>query len=255
MKTLKCMAVAMMGVGVLSSCSNKDNQLSSDAKIESFTFDTSVEANQIVRSQPELSGMAYSFVVYPWADGEAMAALVPTIVVSQGATYTSSGSYGDNGLTYVVTAEDKETSNTYTVAAKGSIYDTYAGLLDVSMSGDDLVTDVPYDIVLKKGTPSKSVSVFIQNFQLEILGATVNLGDIQISDCPIELTDAGCKFSGELDLGNITVPVGAQQITVPCVVNAVDATVDIAGNFELPLSITVAGIMTVDAHFTGAIKQ
>ncbi len=170
--------------------------------------------------------MAYSFVVYPWADGEAMAALVPTIVVSQGATYTSSGSYGDNGLTYVVTAEDKETSNTYTVAAKGSIYDTYAG-----------------------------VSVFIQNFQLEILGATVNLGDIQISDCPIELTDAGCKFSGELDLGNITVPVGAQQITVPCVVNAVDATVDMAGNFELPLSITVAGIMTVDAHFTGAIKQ
>ena len=97
--------------------------------------------------------------------------------------------------------------------------------------------------------------MFIQNFQLEILGATVNLGDIQISDCPIELTDAGCKFSGELDLGNITVPVGAQQITVPCVVNAVDATVDMAGNFELPLSITVAGIMTVDAHFTGAIKQ
>ena len=172
--------------------------------------------------------MAYSFVVYPWADGEAMAALVPTLVVSQG---------------------------TYPVAAKGLIFVTYAGLLDVSMSGDDLVTDVPYDIVLKKGTPSKSVSVFIQNFQLEILGATVNLGDIQISDCPIELTDAGCKFSGELDLGNITVPVGAQQITVPCVVNAVDATVDMAGNFELPLSITVAGIMTVDAHFTGAIKQ
>lgn len=64
----------------------KDKQLSRDAKIESFTFDTSVEANQIVRSQPELSGMAYSFVVYPWADGEAMAALVPAIVVSQGAT-------------------------------------------------------------------------------------------------------------------------------------------------------------------------
>ncbi len=34
MKTLKFMAVAMMGVGVLSSCSNKDKQLSRDLKLK-----------------------------------------------------------------------------------------------------------------------------------------------------------------------------------------------------------------------------
>lgn len=254
MKTLTCMAVAMMGLVTLSSCS-KDTKLNGDAKIESFTFDTSVEANQIVKSQPELSGTAYSFVVYPWADAEAMSKLVPTIVVSKGATYTTNGSYDGQGMTYVVTSEDKNASTTYTVSAKGSIYNTYAGLLNVTMNGSELATDVPYDIVLQKGTAAKSVTVFIQNFQLSVLGSVVDLGDVQIPDCPIELTDTGCKFAGTLDLGNITVPLAGQQLTVPCVVNVTEATVDMAGNFDLPLAITVASIMNVDAHFTGSIKK
>lgn len=89
-----------------------------EAKILSFTFDPSVEANAVVISEPVIDEAAktISFDVTP--DGD-VTALVPTITISEGAVLSpASGEAQDfsSPVTYTVLSEDGKTSVAYTVS-------------------------------------------------------------------------------------------------------------------------------------------
>lgn len=93
---------------------------SSEANILSFTFDTSVEANAGVISQPVIdeTNAAITFRV---EEGSSVTALVPTIEVSAGATVSPvSGeavSFASGSATFTVVAEDG-TTKVYTVSCE-----------------------------------------------------------------------------------------------------------------------------------------
>ena len=93
---------------------------SSEANILSFTFDTSVEANAGVISQPVIdeTNAAITFRV---EEGSSVTALVPTIEVSAGATVSpASGeavSFASGSATFTVVAEDG-TTKVYTVSCE-----------------------------------------------------------------------------------------------------------------------------------------
>lgn len=248
------LAASCLLVG-LSSCNdekNEDPPLSKEAQITSFTFDTSKEGNEIVTSQPVANGNTFTFTVNGMADGLDMGLLSPTIVVSDGATYSFSGSF-PSGMTYTVTAEDQTTTNTYTAICTGSMFDVYSGLLDVSMLGTELAKDLPYNISLEKESAT-SVSVYIADFTIKILGMDIPLGDVEIGGCEVTKVDNHYTFNGSLDLGTINVPVGEAQLPADCVVNVVDASV-IDGTFTLPLKIDVlvngTTPLPVEANFVG----
>ena len=89
-----------------------------EAKILSFTFDPSVEANAVVISEPVIDEAAktISFDVTP--DGD-VTALVPVVTVSEGATLSpASGEAQDfsSPVIYTVLSEDGKTSVAYTVS-------------------------------------------------------------------------------------------------------------------------------------------
>lgn len=100
---------------------------SSEAKITKFVFDEKVaDVNSAVMVQPEINEQtkAITFTVSETANAEDLAALVPTVEVSEKATVTpGSGVAQDfsNGKTvkYTVEAEDG-TTVVYTVSVKGS---------------------------------------------------------------------------------------------------------------------------------------
>lgn len=97
---------------------------SSEANILSFTFDTSVEANAGVISQPVIDE-ANATITFKVEEGSSVTALVPTIEVSAGATVTpASGeavSFASGSATFTVVAEDG-TSKNYTVSCnQGSL--------------------------------------------------------------------------------------------------------------------------------------
>ena len=110
-------AAAVIGI---TSCKPVE-ELSQEAKITSFTFDTSIEANSIVTSQPVIEGNNISFTVSHDATSEQLSALVPTITVSENATVSpASGSavdFSKGAVTFTVTAEDGETTASYTATA------------------------------------------------------------------------------------------------------------------------------------------
>ena len=93
---------------------------SSEANILSFTFDTSVEANAGVISQPVIdeTNAAITFRV---EEGSSVTALVPTIEVSAGATVSpASGeavSFASGSATFTVVAEDG-TTKVYTASCE-----------------------------------------------------------------------------------------------------------------------------------------
>ncbi len=93
---------------------------SSEANILSFTFDTSVEANAGVISQPVIdeTNAAITFRV---EEGSSVTALVPTIEVSAGATVTpgsgTSVSFANGSATFTVVAEDG-TTKVYTASCE-----------------------------------------------------------------------------------------------------------------------------------------
>ena len=97
---------------------------SSEADILSFTFDTSVEANAGVISQPVIDE-ANATITFRVEEGSSTTALVPTIEVSEGATVSpASGkavSFGNGSVRFTVVAEDG-TSKVYTVSCdQGSL--------------------------------------------------------------------------------------------------------------------------------------
>ena len=246
--------IAAIGFIGFTSCDKNDDEspvLSSDAAIESFTFNTFEGENSIVTSQPIIRGTSISFTVDGMADNFDIAALHPTIVVSEGATYSFSGSF-ETGMNYVVTAEDGKTKNSYTATCTGSMFDVYSGTLDVSLPEISLVKDAPYNISLEKESET-TVRVYISDFTIDIesMNATIPLGEVEIGGCTVTKTDNGYVFNGTKDLGTIDVPIFGQIIPAHCVVNVENASV-VDGTFTLPMKIDVLdGVLTVDANFVG----
>lgn len=249
--------IAALSVVCLGSCDNDDDskKLSSEAAITSFVFDTSVEANSIVTSQPVISGNAITFTVDGLADAEDIDALVPTIEVSQGAYVSAfSGSFNLE-MNYTVTAEDGVTQNTYTANCTGSIFDVYSGVLDVVLNGTTLVEDAPYNISLEKQSDTE-LKIYIQDFTITIesMATTIPLGDVEII-CAISETADGYIFEGSEDLGVLEVPILGNTVSAHCVVNVENASV-VDGTLTLPMKIDVLdGAMTVDANFVGTPMQ
>lgn len=96
---------------------------SSEAKITEFTFDS-----KEVISQPVIDGDKITFMVTDTIKPEELAALVPTIKISDKATITpASGVVQDfsSPVTYTVTSEDGIVTTKYTVSisAKKAVYD------------------------------------------------------------------------------------------------------------------------------------
>ena len=93
---------------------------SSEANILSFTFDTSVEANAGVISQPVIDE-TNAAITFRMEEGSSVTALVPTIEVSAGATVTpgsgTSVSFANGSATFTVVAEDG-TTKVYTVSCE-----------------------------------------------------------------------------------------------------------------------------------------
>ncbi len=120
---------------------------SSEANILSFTFDTSVEANAGVISQPVIDE-ANATITFKVEEGSSVTALVPTIEVSAGATVTpASGeavSFASGSATFTVVAEDG-TSKNYTVSCnQGSliVYDFEAWATPEGAMYPDVVNPV-----------------------------------------------------------------------------------------------------------------
>lgn len=95
---------------------------SSEAKILSFTFDKNEAANSIVVSDPVISEeeKTITFLYAGDATAEQLAALVPTIQVSEGAAVDPANGVAQDfsqAVTYTVTAEDGITTAVYTVTA------------------------------------------------------------------------------------------------------------------------------------------
>ena len=113
-----------------------------EAKILSFTFDPSVEANAVVISEPVIDEAAktISFDVTP--DGD-VTALVPVVTVSEGATLSPASGEAQNfssPVTYTVLSEDGRTSVTYTVSIASLMnkYDFEEWVAGVEGQGPDM---------------------------------------------------------------------------------------------------------------------
>lgn len=218
MKSLLFLSTALL-LG-FTSCKPADEQpASKDAEIISFTFDTSVEANSIVTSQPVTEGNAITFTVSSDATDEQLSMLVPTITVSEGATVSpASGTATDfsNGpVTFTVTAEDGVTTSEYTATATRDssgnpdpdtpdfpideqLAGVYKGLLDISLGGNPVGTDIPKNITVAKVNDS-TISLSIQDFSF--MG--IEVGDIQVDSCFLSLSDVPeveYGFTGEQTL-------------------------------------------------------
>ena len=115
---------------------------SSEANILSFTFDTSVEVNAGVISQPVIDE-TNATITFRVEEGSSVTALVPTIEVSAGATVTpgsgTSVSFANGSATFTVVAEDG-TTKVYTASCEmGSLvaYDFETWGVDESQSNEE----------------------------------------------------------------------------------------------------------------------
>ena len=92
---------------------------SSEAKITEFTFDS-----KEVVSQPVIDGTSITFMVTDTIKAEELAALVPTIKISDKATITPASGVAQDfskPVTYTVTSEDGIVTTIYTVAVAGKV--------------------------------------------------------------------------------------------------------------------------------------
>ncbi len=95
---------------------------SSEAKITSFVFDTSNQANKIVTSQPVIDGTNITFNVSDEATAEQLMSLLPTITISDKATITPAVDAAvnfNNEVEYAVTSEDGIYTTKYKVYVAG----------------------------------------------------------------------------------------------------------------------------------------
>lgn len=95
---------------------------SDEALILAFTFDKNEETNAIVVSEPQINEeeKTITFLYAGDATTEQLAALIPTIQVSEGATVDPASGVAQDfsqPVVYTVTAEDEKTTSQYTITA------------------------------------------------------------------------------------------------------------------------------------------
>lgn len=201
----KTMLLMLCAVFTFAACSDDDDPiLGSEAAMISFSFDPSVAANSIVTSQPVIgSDNSITYTVSEQATEAQLATLVPTVVVSAGATYTASGSDFSKEVTYKVVSEDGQTTTQYVVKVPGLTYPieeqvagTYKGLLNVEMLGNSLVVDEPKNITVTKNK-GNAVDLLLTDFSFQ----GMPLGDIQLDSLTVTLDDKGVyTFTGNQGL-------------------------------------------------------
>lgn len=201
----KTMLLMLCTVFTFAACSDDDEPiLGSEAAMISFSFDPSVAANSIVTSQPVIgSDNSITYTVSEQATEAQLATLVPTVVVSSGATYTASGSDFSKEVTYKVVSEDGQTTTQYVVKVPGLTYPieeqvagTYKGLLNVEMLENSLVVDEPKNITVTKNK-GNAVDLLLTDFSFQ--GRP--LGDIQLDSLTVTLDDKGVyTFTGNQGL-------------------------------------------------------
>lgn len=201
----KTMLLMLCAVFTFAACSDDDDPiLGSEAAMISFSFDPSVAANSIVTSQPVIgSDNSITYTVSEQATEAQLATLVPTVVVSSGATYTASGSDFSKEVTYKVVSEDGQTTTQYVVKVPGLTYPieeqvagTYKGLLNVEMLGNSLVVDEPKNITVTKNK-GNAVDLLLTDFSFQ----GMPLGDIQLDSLTVTLDDKGVyTFTGNQGL-------------------------------------------------------
>lgn len=212
-------AAAVIGI---TSCKPVE-ELSQEAKITSFTFDTSIEANSIVTSQPVIEGNTITFTVSYDATDTLLSSLVPAITVSEGATVLpSSGSEVDfsNGpVTFTVTAQDGATTANYTATATfedpsfpidEQLAGEYKGLLNITLGGEPVGSDIAKNITVAK-VDDETVSLTLEDFSF--MG--IELGTIKVDSCRIvgsDIPEYDYTLSGEQTL-TLNV-IGEQHVTV-----------------------------------------
>lgn len=201
----KTMLLMLCTVFTFAACSDDDDPiLGSEAAMISFSFDPSVAANSIVTSQPVIgSDNSITYTVSEQATEAQLATLVPTVVVSAGATYTASGSDFSKEVTYKVVSEDGQTTTQYVVKVPGLTYPieeqvagNYKGLLNVEMLGNSLVVDEPKNITVTKNK-GNAVDLLLTDFSFQ----GMPLGDIQLDSLTVTLDDKGVyTFTGNQGL-------------------------------------------------------
>ena len=231
-------------------------ELSSEAEIVSFTFDTSVDANSIVTSQPVINGDSITFSVSSDSVSERLSALVPTITVSENATVSpASGSavdFSQGTVTFTVTAQDGVTTRAYFAKAVTGTTDNpditypideqlageYKGLIDITLNESPVGTDIPKNITVAKVNDT-TVSLLLEDFSFE----GIVLGTIQIDSCFLSLSDTPeeeYRFSGGQTLSLV---LGELPTTV-------NGTFSSDGSIFINIAIDFNGI-PVDVTFNG----
>ena len=227
------------------------DELSKEAQITSFTFDTSIEANSIVTSQPVIEGNTITFTVSASATDTLLSALVPTITVSEGATVSpasgSSVDFSNGPVTFTVTAQDGTTNATYTATATfdeptfpidEQLAGEYKGLIDITLNESPVGTDIPKNITVAKVNDT-TVSLLLEDFSFE----GIVLGTIQIDSCFLSLSDTPeeeYRFSGGQTLSLV---LGELPTTV-------NGTFSSDGSIFINIAIDFNGI-PVDVTFNG----
>ena len=231
-------------------------ELSSEAEIVSFTFDTSVDANSIVTSQPVINGDSITFSVSSDSVSGRLSALVPTITVSENATVSpASGSavdFSQGSVTFTVTAQDGVTTRAYFAKAVTDTTDNpditypideqlageYKGLIDITLNESPVGTDIPKNITVAKVNDT-TVSLLLEDFSFE----GIVLGTIQIDSCFLSLSDTPeeeYRFSGGQTLSLV---LGELPTTV-------NGTFSSDGSIFINIAIDFNGI-PVDVTFNG----
>ena len=199
-------------------------ELSSEAEIVSFTFDTSVDANSIVTSQPVINGDSITFSVNSDSVSERLSALV----VSENATVSpASGSavdFSQGTVTFTVTAQDGVTTRAYFAKAVTGTTDNpditypideqlageYKGLLNITLGGEPVGSDIARNITVAK-VDDETVSLTLEDFSF--MG--MELGTIKVDSCKIvgsDIPEYDYTLSGEQTL-TLNV-IGEQHVTV-----------------------------------------
>ena len=252
-------AAAVIGI---TSCKPVE-ELSQEAKITSFTFDTSIEANSIVTSQPVIEGNTITFTVSYDATDTLLSSLVPAITVSEGATVLpSSGSEVDfsNGpVTFTVTAQDGATTANYTATATfddpsfpidEQLAGEYKGLLNITLGGEPVGSDIARNITVAK-VDDETVSLTLEDFSF--MG--IELGTIKVDSCKIagsDIPEYDYSLSGEQTL-TLNV-IGEQHVTVDggFFGNTISLTISIDFN-GTPVDVTFDGTKLTGSESSEAI--
>lgn len=265
-KTLLAASALLIG---LSACKPTE-KLSSEAEITSFTFDTSIEANLIVTTVPVVNSVdgTIAFNVKADATDAQLAALVPTITVSEGATVDpASGStvdFSQSIVTFTVTAQDKSTTRIYSATVtrdepeEPQEPDSYP--MDV-LAGDYLGkptikvgdTEIPgnlYKKVSVTAVDDSTISLSMKNFVITLGGNRISVGDINIDKCAMGSDGKHYTFSGTQDL---TIEA-LGDMTMKATVNGSFAEISEKMFIKIDVAlVSTDGALTVNVAYTGQI--